>query len=115
MTDVDHKDSPLKDPVVHLKISPELPANFPSADNLDNLLRVSIGKIIDDMDIWTDVDRIEISVTITGDDDIRRINREFRRIDSPTDVLSFPMYDSGGIEGCKNMDAPVTVGDIVMS
>ncbi len=38
----------------------------------------------------------EINVVLTGDEEIRRVNRQFRGIDSPTDVLSFPgaEYDS---------------------
>ena len=33
----------------------------------------------------------EVSVTLTGSQEIRRLNREFRQIDRETDVLSFPM------------------------
>jgi len=32
---------------------------------------------------------VEISVLLTGDGGIRRLNRVYRRIDRPTDVLSF--------------------------
>ncbi len=35
----------------------------------------------------------EVNVLITDNEDIRQINKEFRNIDSPTDVLSFPMVD----------------------
>jgi len=35
----------------------------------------------------------EVSVLITDDRGIQRINNEFRRIDEPTDVLSFPMIE----------------------
>ncbi|MCR5416563.1 MAG: rRNA maturation RNase YbeY [Pseudobutyrivibrio sp.] len=35
----------------------------------------------------------EVSLTITDAEGIRVINKEFRDIDSPTDVLSFPMID----------------------
>ena len=31
-----------------------------------------------------------ISIVITDDDEVRRLNRQFRAVDSPTDVLSFP-------------------------
>ena len=37
----------------------------------------------------------EVSVVLTGDEEIRRINREFRDTDRATDVLSFPMGDYG--------------------
>lgn len=32
----------------------------------------------------------ELNILITGDDDMRDLNRRFRRKDKPTDVLSFP-------------------------
>ena len=35
----------------------------------------------------------EINVLITNDDGIKQINQAVRHIDSPTDVLSFPMFD----------------------
>jgi len=35
----------------------------------------------------------EINLLLTGNDEIRNLNREFRGIDSATDVLSFPMID----------------------
>ncbi|MCR5008564.1 MAG: rRNA maturation RNase YbeY [Oribacterium sp.] len=35
----------------------------------------------------------EISVVITDDEGIHQLNKEARGIDSPTDVLSFPMVD----------------------
>ena len=55
-----------------------------------------------------------ISVTFTDNEGIREKNREFRGIDAPTDVLSFPMYDF------KNGEKPgkgeiCELGDIVLS
>ncbi|MBD5136881.1 MAG: rRNA maturation RNase YbeY [Lachnospiraceae bacterium] len=35
----------------------------------------------------------ELNVTLTDNEEIHRINKEFRNIDSPTDVLSFPMIE----------------------
>ena len=35
----------------------------------------------------------EVNLTLTDNDGIHQINKEFRNIDRPTDVLSFPMLD----------------------
>lgn len=35
----------------------------------------------------------EISVTLTDNEEIRRINAEYRNVDRETDVLSFPQFD----------------------
>ncbi len=46
---------------------------------------------------------VEVSLLITGDEEIRELNSKFRGFDKPTDVLSFPMDD------------PTLLGDIVIS
>ena len=35
----------------------------------------------------------QVELLLTDNEEIRRINQEFRKIDRPTDVLSFPMVD----------------------
>ncbi len=37
--------------------------------------------------------QINVGLSLVDDEEIRSINREFRDIDEPTDVLSFPMTD----------------------
>ena len=66
----------------------------------------------------------EISITITDNDGIQTINKEFRNIDAPTDVLSFPMieYPAPGVfDEIENDDdlfnpetGEVILGDIVL-
>ena len=66
----------------------------------------------------------EVSITITDNDGIHAINKEFRGIDAPTDVLSFPMieYENPGefdhIEANDDLFNPETgeviLGDIVL-
>ena len=57
----------------------------------------------------------EISVTFTDNEKIQRINNEFRGIDKPTDVLSFPLtdYESTGMPFADELDG--SLGDIVIS
>lgn len=54
----------------------------------------------------------EISVLFVDDEEIRALNAEHRDIDSPTDVLSFPQYES--LEEIWKQDYPY-YGDIVIS
>lgn len=58
----------------------------------------------------------EISVVITDNDGIHEINREYRGIDAPTDVLSFPQYEfSSPSVFAEKIEEPVMLGDIVIS
>jgi probable rRNA maturation factor len=34
----------------------------------------------------------ELSILVVDDEEMRRINREYRGVDEPTDVLSFTMH-----------------------
>ena len=56
----------------------------------------------------------EVSVTLTDNRYIRKLNREYRGIDRATDVLSFPMYD-GGIFDDNECRLGALLGDIVIS
>ena len=53
---------------------------------------------------------VELSILFVDDEEIKRLNREYRKKDKPTDVLSFPMREGefGGIN-------PDLLGDVVIS
>ena len=52
----------------------------------------------------------EVSVTVVDNEAIREMNREHRKIDRATDVLSFPMFDEDFDDG-----EDAILGDIVLS
>lgn len=63
--------------------------------------------------------KTEVSVLFVDNEQIKEINNDFRKIDSPTDVLSFPMLN---FEGGKVIESvgdtylgTVVLGDIVIS
>ena len=56
--------------------------------------------------------RAEVSVTFTDNEGIHALNREYRNVDRPTDVLSFPLSDGDDYD--TDGDA-VLLGDIVIS
>ena len=53
------------------------------------------------------IENSELSVLITGDEEIRELNKTYRGKDRPTDVLSFPMGD--------RIDGKLILGDVVIS
>lgn len=62
----------------------------------------------------------EISVILTDNDGIKTFNREYRNIDSSTDVLSFPLYEfeTPSVFNDKELsleNGAVVLGDIIIS
>jgi len=59
-----------------------------------------------------------LSVLVTDDDEIHQLNRDYRGVDAPTDVLSFADEDPGPQEApgfVRPPDAPRYLGDIAIS
>lgn len=50
----------------------------------------------------------EVSVSFVTNEEIRELNRDYRNVDSETDVLSFPMDDD-------EFNGTIILGDIVLS
>lgn len=58
---------------------------------------------------------VEVSVTITNDEEIQQINAEHRGMNRPTDVLSFPLYERDEEWMLEEGEDVVAIGDIVIS
>lgn len=59
-------------------------------------------------------DNAEIELTFVDDEQIKELNKEYRNIDKPTDVLSFPLGENGIYD--KNPENGFyMLGDIVIS
>lgn len=58
----------------------------------------------------------EISLSLVNDEEIHEINKQFRNIDRPTDVLSFPQLTfEEGEEADVNENGEIVLGDIIIS
>ena len=77
---------------------------------LRGLVKRSIGATLKHQGITKN--NCEVSVTYTDNAGIHTLNREYRSVDRPTDVLSFPMYESGEI---REIEGDIALGDIVLS
>jgi len=56
--------------------------------------------------------RASVSIVLTDDAAVRQLNRDFREVDRPTDVLSFPLADP---EALADAAAPIFLGEIYIS
>ena len=93
---------------------------------IDDSQDIDIGK-----DIIEDVEKViesslesesihndcQLSLTFTDDEEIRRLNSKYRKMDKATDVLSFPLYTKNELEEIKKNghDIQLILGDIVVS
>lgn len=63
-----------------------------------------------------DVERpVEISVTLTGDEQVRALNAQWRGKDKATNVLSFPMADERDLSRANVATSELLLGDIIMA
>jgi probable rRNA maturation factor len=51
----------------------------------------------------------EVTVLVTGDAELRQLNRDFRGKDKPTDVLSFPSAEEPAQRGRKGGDIAISL------
>lgn len=62
--------------------------------------------------------QLYISIILTNPENIHKINKEYRNVDKPTDVLSFPMFEKEEIDqkiAEKDFEHEDVLGDIVIS
>src|SRR5574338_340383 len=58
---------------------------------------------------------VELSVRLTGDEQVRALNAEWRGKDKPTNVLSFPLTEPDELESASCDGPELMLGDIVLA
>ncbi len=92
--------------------------NYNKTDNLPNeeeLIKKVVNEVLLEEKIVVDVD---VYITLTNNEEIHKINSEFRNVDKATDVLSFPMYERDEIPNLKKKSddgVEKILGDIIIS
>ena len=59
--------------------------------------------------------QVEISVLLTGDNQVRDLNAEYRHKGRPTNVLSFPMIDVDDLRDANVAGPELLLGDIIIA
>ena len=78
--------------------------------NLKRIVREAIEKTLFYERFWKDT---EVSVTFCNNPYIHKLNKEYRNIDKPTDVLSFPLFEKEELSMMNGQ--AVQLGDIIIS
>lgn len=78
---------------------------------LRRLLRQAAALVAEQLD-WQRP--AEVALLLTSDSHIQELNRLYRGLDSPTDVLSFPQEEEP-LLAPADQDLPLLLGDIVIS
>lgn len=81
----------------------------------EELLKKVVQTVLEVEQVKHDMD---IYITLTNNEEIHTINKEYRNVDKPTDVLSFPMYERNEIYKLKEekeSDVEEILGDIIIS
>jgi len=58
---------------------------------------------------------VELSVRLTGDNQVRELNAEWRGKDRPTNVLSFPLAETRDLQDANVAGLELLLGDIVLA
>lgn len=92
---------------VYLSLAENLPVDFPSSSIIDKALQILLMSVSE-----KSKKRYELSVSVVNDEEIRILNRDYRKKDSATDVLSFPMIAEDEFPASPDSEM---LGDIVIS
>lgn len=95
--------------------------NLEKNDKYENTIKEVINECFKTEKL--DKTNLYISITLTEPNEIEKINKQYRNIDRPTDVLSFPMFEKEELdrfieENSKNTDINIQadiLGDVVIS
>ena len=71
-------------------------------------LRQAVEWVLDRHSIAAEVG---LSIVVTDDETVRRLNRQYRQVDAPTDALSFP---TGGADSPGGNEPPY-LGDVILA
>ena len=83
---------------------------------LDEEIKHEIIRAVETMGELYDAANCEVSITVTDDQRIHDLNRQYRGIDRPTDVLSFAFNESDEPEIIFDDEDHIdTLGDIIVS
>ena len=101
-----------------LEVAVEAEEEWDSSRSWEDIARKAATAAIAESDYpdLGDTDRsVELSVTLTGDEQVRELNAHWRGKDKPTNVLSFPMAEERDLQRTNVAGPELLLGDIILA
>jgi len=105
-----------------MNISVDVVINHPAwasaAVDLEDFAQEVVGLTLSMADLPPELDgrEFEVCVVLTDDSEIHTLNRDFRGMDKPTNVLSFANLDSdSATDELAQEDMPFALGDVIIA
>ena len=103
---------------VSVDADPEWDSSSPSAGDWAALARDAAASAIAESafpQLGAGARTVELAVRLTGDEDVRALNRQWRGKDRATNVLSFPMAEADELDDPSPDGPELMLGDIVLA
>jgi probable rRNA maturation factor len=101
-----------------LEIALEADGEWDSSRSWEPLVRKAAEAAIAESDyseLGTTGRRVELSVKLSGDEEVRELNAHWRGKDTPTNVLSFPMAEAYELEQSDEDGPAIMLGDLILA
>jgi probable rRNA maturation factor len=82
----------------------------------ENIIKKVIQKCFEEENLINS--KMYVSITLTDPKNIHSINKQYRNVDKPTDVLSFPMFEKEELDkkiSTQDFEHEDVLGDIIIS
>ena len=107
---------------ISIESDPEWDSSSPSVGDWAALARRAASSAIAESafpQLGEGIRTVELAVRLTGDEEVRALNAQWRGKDRPTNVLSFPMAEAGELSEATHAEADdgpeLMLGDIVLA
>jgi probable rRNA maturation factor len=101
-----------------LEIALDADEEWDSSCSWDELVRRAAEAAVAESDfpeLATSERPVELSVRLTGDEEVRALNEKWRGKDKPTNILSFPMLGEDELRDAKVAGTELLLGDIILA
>ncbi|MCH5583878.1 rRNA maturation RNase YbeY [Shimazuella sp. AN120528] len=96
--------------MVTIEIEAEIPLTEEEKAAIDR-----VPEVLDKVAQMEELPDVSVSLTLVSKERIQEINREYREKDSPTDVLSFPLFENRSEWSKEDWEETIELGDIILS